>query len=99
MFNQPLNMFFPLIRKNGSAVFIEIKNRKKIHSITPEYLTEAEKNGEPTEYYKRNKKLLFFCFSQNYLPRLKRQRFFSLLENLQDNYLTSILARGSKKLI
>lgn len=56
MFNQPPNKFFPLIRKNGNAVFKEIEDIKKIHSITPEYLTKAEKDNEaPTKYYKRNK--------------------------------------------
>ena len=63
MFDQPPRMFFPLIRKNGNAVFIEIEmDRKKIHSITPEYIViEAEKNsGAPTKYYEINKKLLFF---------------------------------------
>lgn len=45
MFHQPPNMLFPLIIENKNAVFMEIEmDREKIHSLTPEYLIEAENN-------------------------------------------------------
>lgn len=45
LFHQPPNMLFPLITENKNAVFMELEmHREKIHSLTPEYLIEAESN-------------------------------------------------------
>lgn len=102
MLQQQLYTFFPLIRENRNAVFMEIKmNRKKTDSFTPQYLMEAEENnGASTKHYEISKKLHFFCLLlsvtlQNLRP--KGQRFYSLLEILQNKYLTLILATGSSK--
>lgn len=51
------HMFFSFIRGSRNAVFMEIEmDRKKIHSVTWEYLIETEKNnGECTKHYEINK--------------------------------------------
>lgn len=95
MFHQPPNMFFPLIRENGNAVFMEIEMDMWYivsHTRIP------YRSREPPNI-RRETSFSSVCFSPFTLQNLRPKGRDFLLEILQNNYnyLTSVLAIGSSK--